>query len=136
MIFDKGGHLYGTTQYGGNYSACSGGCGVVFELEHGGTLWTESLLYTFQGSGDGGTPYAGLVFDGSGALYGTTSSGGALEDGAVFKLTPPTVQGNPWTESVLYSFQGFNDTPPDGYSPAAGVIFDGKNLFGTNGHSY
>ena len=47
-------------------------------------------LYDFQNRGDGGSPYAGLIFDASGALYGTTTAGGTDRVGAVFKLTPPT----------------------------------------------
>jgi len=47
-------------------------------------------LYDFQNSGDGGFPYAGLIFDASGALYGTTTAGGTDRAGTVFKLTPPT----------------------------------------------
>jgi uncharacterized repeat protein (TIGR03803 family) len=90
--------------------------------------WTESVLYSFTGGADGGSPWAALVFDAAGNLYGTTWVGGADGKGAVFKLTP-----NPdgtWTESVLYSFTG----GADGAYPAAGVIFDAAgNLYGTTG---
>ena len=74
-----------------------------------------SALYDFQGTGDGVEPAAGLISDASGALYGTTyggsttSCGSAAACGAVFKLTPPTISGGAWTESVLYSFAGGRD---------------------------
>ncbi len=133
VIFDKTGNLYGTTRAGGNYSACQSdnGCGTVFELTLQGGTWSESQLYAFQGSDDGDLPLAGLVLDKSGALYGTTYGSGYSNYGNVFKLTPPAGQNGQWTETVLYNFQGFDESPFDGYWPAAGVIFDGKDIFGT-----
>jgi uncharacterized repeat protein (TIGR03803 family) len=128
VIFDKAGNLYGTTLRGGNSPACGAlGCGTVFELSPEGESWTESILYSFQGTGDGEYVVAGLVFDKSGALYGTTVYGGTGY-GNVFKLSPPVGQGDAWTESVLYDF---GSVPTDGSYPAAGVIFDGKDLYGT-----
>ena len=70
LVFDKRGVLYGTTVGGGSV-----GYGTVFELTppaKGRTVWTETLLYSFKGSSDGQYPCAPLVFDQSGALYGTT----------------------------------------------------------------
>jgi uncharacterized repeat protein (TIGR03803 family) len=131
VIFDKSGNLYGTTYYGGDYSACQkGGCGVVFELSPVAGAWSESLLYAFHGTGDGNGPSGALVFDKSGALYGATSGEGVYNNGNVFKLSPPAVQGGQWTESVLYAF-GSSNGSLDGYDPGAGVIFEGKNLYGT-----
>ena len=83
VIFDNAGNLYGTTQAGG-----LGGYGTVFELMHSRTGWTENVLYNFQGGSDGGYPYAGLIFDQSGNLYGATSNGGSGGGGTVFELTP------------------------------------------------
>jgi uncharacterized repeat protein (TIGR03803 family) len=125
LIFDAAGNLYGTTFYGGTY-----GYGTVFELtpEAGGG-WTEKVVYSFNPNNgtDGAYPYAGLIFDNNGNLYGTTSYGGTYDYGMVFELTP--AQGGGWTEQVLYSFN-FNGT--DGYGPLACLIFDkAGNLFGT-----
>jgi uncharacterized repeat protein (TIGR03803 family) len=121
LIFDAAGNVYGTTLGGG-----SGGDGTVFELTpNQDGSWTESVLYSFSGGDDGGYPYAGVVFDQSGNLYGTTYAGGADGDGTVFELTPN--QGGGWTETVLHSFAG-----SDGDEPVAGVIFDAVgNLYGT-----
>jgi uncharacterized repeat protein (TIGR03803 family) len=92
--------------------------------------WAQSRykrLYEFTGGADGSGPFAGLVFDGAGSLYGTTCCGGANRDGTVFKLTRHV--GGKWTEKVLHSFV-FNHK--DGISPAANLIFDQKgNLYGT-----
>jgi uncharacterized repeat protein (TIGR03803 family) len=122
LALDTAGNLYGTTTAGG-----ASGDGTVFELtkKSDGT-WTESVLYSFAGGTDGATPWAGVTFDTSGNLYGTTTGGGASANGTVFKLTKNS-NGN-WTESVLYSFTGGSD----GANPLwCGVILDATgNLYG------
>ena len=125
LIFDTSGNLYGTTVWGGAY-----GGGTVFELTPGsGGTWTETVLHSFKDSGkDGNSPYASLIFDASGDLYGTTSEGGTyVSGGTVFQLTPGT--NGKWTEKVLHSFV---DNGRDGLNPNAGLIFDtAGNLYGT-----
>jgi hypothetical protein len=80
LIFDASGNLYGTTKQGGGGTACGSnyaGCGTAFELSsnsNGG--WTETILYSFQGSSDGALRSSGLIFDHAGNLYGTTAQGG------------------------------------------------------------
>jgi uncharacterized repeat protein (TIGR03803 family) len=92
------------------------------------TAQTESILYSFTGGTDGGSPFGGVIVDGNGNLYGTTEIGGANGAGAVFELTPSPSGG--WTEQVLYSFTGF--VPTDGNFPLGGLVFDAKgNLYGT-----
>jgi uncharacterized repeat protein (TIGR03803 family) len=89
------------------------------------------VLRRFKGGEDGAFLTAGLIFDASGNLYGTTIQGGAGHAaqgcGIVFKLTPNS--DGSWTESVLYHFAGGRD----GCQPSGGLIFDaaGKNLYGT-----
>jgi uncharacterized repeat protein (TIGR03803 family) len=102
----------------------------VFELTPaGGGSWTEKVLYSFGAYGtDGVVPYAGLIFDAAGNLYGTTYAGGTYyQYGTVFELTPAA--GGGWTEKVLHNFVA-NGT--DGYYPWAGLAFDRfGNLYGT-----
>jgi uncharacterized repeat protein (TIGR03803 family) len=77
-------------------------------------------LYRFAGSG-GESPYAGVIRDSAGYLYGT-AAGGGLGSGVVFQIDPA---GN---ETVLYNFTG----GADGGNPAAGLIRDSAgNLYGT-----
>jgi len=123
LVFDAAGNLYGTTSFGGTV-----GWGTVFELTPaGGGGWTEQVLHNFLGYSDGETPYAGLIIDAVGNLYGTTSSGGTYGVGMVFELMPTA--GGHWTEQVLHTF---NFT--DGGAPYAGLIFDvAGNLYGTAG---
>jgi len=85
-------------------------------------------LYSFHGTGDGRGPRSGLIFDEGGALYGTTSGDG-VSSGNVFKLSPPAHSGGTWTEKVLYRFKGL--AALDGANPQAGVVFLGKDLYGT-----
>jgi uncharacterized repeat protein (TIGR03803 family) len=131
LIFDRTGNLYGTTVGGGAYNY-----GTVFQLSpNGNGSWTESVLHSFINDGkDGGVPFAGVIFDSAGNLYGTTLGGGAYDYGTVFRLSP-NGDGS-WTESVLHSF---NADGKDGYGSFAGIIFDpAGNLYGTtlNGGAY
>src|ERR1035441_7480755 len=117
LIFDAAGNLYGTTEGGGTGSNCGAfGCGTVFELTPAaGGGWTETVLHNFNNNGtDGDGPYAGLIFDAAGNLYGTTTTGGAYVGGTVFELTPNGSGG--WTEKVLYSFCSQTNCT-DGVSP-------------------
>jgi uncharacterized repeat protein (TIGR03803 family) len=133
VIFDAAGNLYGTTPYGGQTSCGQYyNCGVVFELQPDGQGgWTESVLYSFKGGNDGGNPYAGLVFDTAGNLYGTTIIGGDTSCGkgagcgTVFELSPGS--GGSWTETVLYRFTGGND----GSTPYSDLVIRQGNLYGT-----
>ncbi len=136
LTFDSSGNLYGTTIAGGYDTNCAGGCGTVFRLAPpalpGGT-WSETIVYRFIGSGDGGQPYSDVILDQKGNLYGTTAIGGGSTNciggcGTVFQLRPPSQRGGNWTERVLYSFQGI----PDAAIPYAGLVRDAKgNLYGT-----
>jgi uncharacterized repeat protein (TIGR03803 family) len=130
LVFGPKGTLYGTTVFGGVE-----GFGTVFELTppaQGQTTWTESVIYSFTGGLDGDGPYAGVVFDTAGNLYGTTAAGGTIAgltgNGSVFKLAPPTVQGGSWTETTLYDFLGTTD----GNHPFCELLIGSKGaIFGT-----
>jgi len=116
VIRDSAGNLYGTTQYGG-----TGGWGVVYKLDTSGT---ETVLYTFTGGADGAKPFAGVIGDSQGGLYGTTYSGGTGA-GVVYRLDKTG------KETVLYTFTG----GADGGQPLTGVIGDAAgNLYGTTSH--
>jgi len=71
VTFDPSGNIYGVTRVGGAYSL-----GTVFQLTPSGSGWTENVLYSFQNGSDGEEPLAGLILDGAGNLYGTSSDGG------------------------------------------------------------
>jgi len=83
------GNLYGTTVGSGGDSF-----GVVFQLMEGvGGTWTENVLHRFKGGIDGAEPYAGVILDAAGNLYGTAIAGGASTEcdggcGIVYEITP------------------------------------------------
>jgi uncharacterized repeat protein (TIGR03803 family) len=116
-------YLYGTALHGGSHSA-----GVVFRVKNT-SPFPSTILYNFcsvSGCLDGANPYADVIFDGSGNLYGTTFKGGSSGVGVAYELTPA---GPPWNETVLYTFLGGST---DGANPAAGLRFDNAgNLYGT-----
>jgi hypothetical protein len=89
--------------------------------------WRESVLYSFQAGTDTYSPIGKVVFDEAGNLYGATQFG--PQQGAVYQLAPPAKAGDPWTETVLYTFKG--NTLNDGARPSGGLVIDKKgNLFG------
>ena len=115
------GTLYGTTNAGGSgYNVCNNGCGTIFHLTPGVSVpltalssWNETVLYRFNGDGDGGGPRGDLLFDRAGNLYGT-----GYYPGAVYELMNHT-----WAQAVLYS--------PGNYNASSGVIADAAgNLYG------
>jgi uncharacterized repeat protein (TIGR03803 family) len=129
LIRDESGNLFGTTEKGGT-GACFGGCGTVFMLGPGGS---ETVLYNFTGSPDGEYPFASLIRDSKGNLYGTTAYGGTGKCnngngqgcGTVFKLTQSK---SGWEETVLHSFNGHSD---GSYSFAPLLRDAAGNLYGT-----
>lgn len=89
---------------------------------------TIEILHNFGVNGrDGNVPYSGLIEDGAGNFYGTTSAGGAHGFGTVYRLSPDGSGG--FTETILYSFKGGST---DGDFPHASLFRDGAgNLYGT-----
>jgi uncharacterized repeat protein (TIGR03803 family) len=91
LVRDASGNIFGTTLFGGAYRNCNGdACGVIFKLDPAGK---ETVLHSFTGGADGADPWAGLVMDGSGNLYGTTQEGGVtcaptFTCGVVFEIAP------------------------------------------------
>ncbi len=122
LIFDAAGNLYGTTIGGGAVSA-----GTVFELmPTTGGNWTEKVLHSFGKFNYGAYPYAGLIIDAAGNLYGMTQPNGNYSFGTVFELTP-LVGGN-WTDRVLHNFS--YSTTFEGL-PLGGLVFDSAgHLYG------
>jgi uncharacterized repeat protein (TIGR03803 family) len=134
LAFDTAGNLYGTTIHGGTSASFCSGCGTVFELTPAaGGSWTESVVHNFVSDGKDGTgPFAPVVVDSAGNIFGTTFQGGTghcpgggFACGTVFELSPGT--GGGWSETV-YSF----NSAADGFDPEAALILDPSgNLYGT-----
>lgn len=125
LIFDSAGNLYGTTSDGGAY-----GGGTAFELSLiAGGSWTETILHNFGNGTDGAQSVAGLTFDASGNLFGTTKIGGTHHLGTVFELSPAT--NATWTETVLDNFGSIGNGTGPRDSVASLVLDAAGNVFGT-----
>ena len=128
------GNVYGTT-YAGGGNSCLGapsGCGTVFQLSKESNGWTETVLYRFANGPDGAFPYASLILDPAGNLYGATTQGGDLSGncapygcGNVFQLKHG---GSGWTLNSLHAFS----YDIDGSAPIGGLLAGPNNaLYGT-----
>jgi uncharacterized repeat protein (TIGR03803 family) len=125
LVADAAGNLFGTLRYDGPAFE-----GSVFELspQSDGT-WKESIIYGFTGAnGDGSSPYAGVVLDKQGNVYGTTVSGGTVGYGTVYQLSPNENGG--WTENILYDFGYSNNFPESQLTLDTSGNLYGTTLFG------
>lgn len=121
LVMDLAGNLYGTTSEGGS----SKNAGVIFKLDTGNHL---TVLYSFNVA-NGANPFAGLVRDSAGNLFGTTNSGGTNNMGTVFKLDTRN------RLTVLHSFAGGADglgSEGDLIMDSAGILYGTSENGGTN----
>ena len=121
LTLDAAGNLYGTTAAGGASNA-----GTVFKLDRRGAI---TVLHSFTGMMDGGTPFSSVTRDRAGVLYGTTNSGGSTACGymgagcgVVFRLD----------ESGDYSvLHTFTEGADGGFPHWGGLTLDPNgNLYG------
>ncbi len=120
LATDGKSNFYGTT-YGGGDTGCDDGygCGTVFMVDASDN---ETVLHRFAGNSDGSFPFAGLIMDKYGNLYGTTFGGIGMNYGTVFKIDPSG------KETTLHGFGG----SPFGFSLSGGIIRDEDGtLYGT-----
>lgn len=118
LVFSGNGALFGTAGYD------------VFRLKppRSGTNWTKQTIYEFTEGIAGTIPSGGPAFDTHGRLYLTTASSGLDGFSTASQLSPPTIQGDPWTQKTLAQFGGdFKANQPRGGLLVAG---DGT-LYGT-----
>lgn len=85
VVLDALSRLWGTTAFGGDH-----GVGVLFSLTRINHKWIETPSHSFGGiaNSDGANPITDLIFDASGNLYATISSGGSTNGGVLFEFTP------------------------------------------------
>lgn len=120
-VVDAAGNLYGTTYAGGAHNA-----GAVYEVVKGTTSgeWTYKVLFSFNGTTQGGNPVGSVTLAPNGTILGTTEYGGTNQGGTgtVFELVP----SNGSYRERAYSFDG-----TDGSAPEAAVTLYGGNVYGT-----
>jgi uncharacterized repeat protein (TIGR03803 family) len=123
LVRDSAGNLYGVT----TSNITAPGAGTVFELDTAGVF---TVLYTFTGGGDGGTPSGRLIRDANGNIHGVTAFGGdpTCNCGVIFRLDS---SGH---ETVLHKFFGYagGSYPSGGTgSPSSGLLDVNGVLYGT-----
>ena len=140
LIMDKNGNLFGTTLEGQTFDG-PGFDGTVYELSppSSGPGWTEKILMQFAEGGAGNPglngflPYAGVIGDGSGDLFGTTSGGGSNygssdPGGVLFEITSGGGYSVLWNFGDTYGPSSVDD----GAQPVSGLIMDRLgNIYGT-----
>lgn len=124
MTVDAAGNLYGTTLAGGKKNS-----GTVFELvRKKKRKFTEKILYSFPTNKDGlateGYPYAGVVLDAEGNIYGNTLNNYEGSDGVVYELVAPAGKGS-YKNEVLADFN-----QATGWQPDDSLTLYGGNLYG------
>jgi hypothetical protein len=142
LTIDKNGNLFGTTLEG---QTSTGGAfdGTVFKLSPpsagGNPGWNETILMQFAAGGAGNPylsgffPYAGVIGDGSGDLFGTTSAGGSNyagsdPGGVVFEISAGGGYSVLWNFGGTYGPSGVDDAA----DPVSGLIMDKLgNIYGT-----
>jgi hypothetical protein len=140
VTFDSDGDMFGTAFDGGpNTIIYKNGAGMIWEITNAGKyidlhdFGGAVLNANGQGGQDGRYPTSGVTFDNAGNMFGTASEGGAHGSnggkdvgGIVWEIS------NSGVYSDIYDFGTMSSTVFDGYSPFAGVTFDGEgNMFGT-----
>jgi hypothetical protein len=139
VLLDPTGNLYGTAGDGGSF-----GDGFVYELVApiGAGGYKENTIFSFNGK-DGSVPFASLVFDSTGNLFGTTSAGGPdchvsgglcgvvfeLNSAAATTVTTLSSSPNPSTYGEAVTFTArVAPAPPDGETIS---FMEGTNALGT-----
>ncbi|CAD6549711.1 hypothetical protein LMG27952_04885 [Paraburkholderia hiiakae] len=126
LIIDSQGNLLGTTNsWGGSVNTG----GTVFELKSTGAgTYASNLttLYAFQTGSGGSTPFAGLIMDREGNLFGTTVRGGNGL-GTIFEVKSTGVGTYAALATQLHAF-----IAGEGSGPYAALLMNSQgSLFGT-----
>lgn len=121
------GNVYGVSSQGG-----ANDTGYVYELSRTTAgAWARTIIHTFgkccSEGPDGTSPFAGVIVDPQGRLYGTTSGGGPTGYGIVYELAAS--KNDTWSETVIHSFNYFQE---GGYPFSPLLLDPSGNLYGTN----
>jgi uncharacterized repeat protein (TIGR03803 family) len=120
LVADPNGNLFGTTEQGG------AGYGTVFEIAKTSSGYATPITLVSFDKTNGAYPFAGLIIDANGNLFGTAQQGGASQCSTVFEIARAST-GYASTPTTLVDFDCTSGSGPEG-----GLIADANgNLFGT-----
>ena len=132
LVEGSDGNFYGTTAGNGS----SSNYGTVFKMTPAGVVTTLVHFTSNGATNKGAAPRAALIQGSDGNFYGTTSVGGANNQGTIFRMTPAGVLttlveisggtgtiGNGPSELVQGSDGNFYGTIIDGGAGGWGTIF-------------
>jgi uncharacterized repeat protein (TIGR03803 family) len=121
LVQGQDGNFYGTTEFGGNQSCTTGGCGTVFMFNPGNDTLTTIYQFCSQPDcADGKFPQGELVQGSDGKLYGTTSGGGSGSACSAISSTGCGTIFSISTGGTLTTLHALVLT--DGAQPAAGLV--------------
>ena len=128
LISDPAGDLFGMTNEGG-----ANNNGTVFEVAKTSSGYGAPITLASFDVANGAYPSGGLTIDAAGDLFGTTSEGGANNNGTVFEIAK-TSSG--YSASITLASSNGVFSPLGGLiSDAAGNLFGFMNATGTNNGS-
>ncbi len=124
LVLGSDGYYWGTTNKGG-----TGSQGTIYKTRADGSDWQTVISFTGDGpTNRGARPFAGLVSDSAGSLWGTTPRGGTSDFGTVFKVDINT--------GVLTTV--FEATPGDpinrGRYPNSELVYEEGFFWGTTAY--
>jgi uncharacterized repeat protein (TIGR03803 family) len=122
MTQGQDGNIYGTIGDDGSNAA-----GSAFKMTTAGHFTRIYAFCALTKCADGAGPWGGLTLGLDGDLHGTTTSGGKVGAGTVFRLTPTG------TLTTLWSFDNGADAGAPWYPPLQGL--DG-NFYGSSNTVY
>lgn len=117
LVVHPDGSLYGVAPSGGSSDA-----GVVYRVTTAGSF---RLVAEFPGGSGGRAPVGALVLHPDGNFYGTTSFGGALDHGTIFRLSPAGAL------TTLADFTGTSGTNRGHYPRTALTLASDGSFYGT-----
>lgn len=124
VVIANDGSVYGTT-IGTVPASPLAPSGTVFRVPPGGGAIENFHIFAPDGS-EGSDPRSGLIRGADGAMYGSTTEGGALGGGTIFRITEDSTDVDHFT--TLHSFNPASGLFSPGWGPLLGGG-DGK-LYG------
>ena len=130
-VNDRAGAVYGTTYWGGTKSV-----GTLFKLTRKGSTYSDTILHSFTGKGDGFLPEGTPLLKSNGTIYGTAALGGenchGIGCGTVFEISPAK---SGYSFRVIYEFprpvKGAEPEQTDLLTDASGALYGTTRSGGT-----